>query len=33
MKLAKEIDQRIAIILDPMLATGGSLLEIINLPL
>ena len=24
-KLAKEIDQRIAIILDPMLATGGSL--------
>ena len=31
MKLAKEIDQRIAIILDPMLATGGSLIATIDL--
>lgn len=31
-KLAKEIDQRIAIILDPMLATGGSLIAAIDLP-
>jgi len=30
-KLAKEIDQRIAIILDPMLATGGSLIATIDL--
>ena len=30
-KLAKEIDQRIAIILDPMLATGGSLIAAIDL--
>ena len=30
-KLAKRIDQRIAIILDPMLATGGSLIATIDL--
>ena len=30
-KLAREIDQRIAIILDPMLATGGSLIAAIDL--
>ncbi len=30
-KLAKEIDQRIAILLDPMLATGGSLIAAIDL--
>ena len=29
-KLAKEIDQRIAIILDPMLATGGSAIDAIS---
>lgn len=30
-KLAKDMDQRIAIILDPMLATGGSLIATIDL--
>ena len=30
-KLAKEIDQRIAIILDPMLATGGSAIDAITI--
>ena len=30
-KLAKEIDQRIAIILDPMLATGGSAIDAVTI--
>ena len=31
MKLAKDLEQRLAIILDPMLATGGSLTATIEL--